>query len=41
MGLLARRKRRRSIWRAALSVSATPSAQLRSAFDLIVAMVTS
>jgi hypothetical protein len=38
--VLTRPNGRRSIWRAALPVSATPSAGRRLAFDLIVAMVT-
>jgi hypothetical protein len=38
--VLARSDGRRSIWRAALPVSATSGAGRRLAFDLIVAMVT-
>ena len=38
--VLTRPNGRRSIWRAALPVSATPSAGQRLALDLIVAMVT-
>jgi hypothetical protein len=38
--VLTRPDGRRSIWRAALPVSATPGAGRRWAFDLIVALVT-